>query len=70
MRNYCQFLRGFAKSIKVTHFAQVINFCEMPHGKNFPHKVDKKNKESQILWGFFVVFVFDATPKHSLLSLP
>ena len=53
--------------MKVTHFVQVINFREMPHGKIHPSKVDKNNRESAIFTFFF--FFFDKTLKQSLLSL-
>ena len=40
------FLRVFARIVKVTHFAQIINFRERSHGKIHPRKVDKNNRES------------------------
>ena len=62
------FLGVFARIVKVTHFAQVINFREIPHGKIHPHKVDKNNRESAFFC-FYCCFIFDATAKQSLLSL-
>ena len=48
------FLGVFAGIFKVTHLAQVINFCEMAQGSIDQPKVDKNNREST----FFFVFVF------------
>ena len=39
----------FARIVKVTHLAQVINFREMAHGKIRQRKVDKNNSESTFL---------------------
>ena len=50
MGSTCQF---FARIVKVTHFAQVINFRERAHGKIHPRKVDKSNRESTFLLFFF-----------------
>ena len=56
--------RGFARIVKVTDFAQFINFREKAHGKIHPRKVDKSNRESMNL-----LFFFNTTAKQSLLSL-
>ena len=61
MGSTCQF---FARIVKVTHFAQVINFRERAHGKIHPRKVDKSNREST-----FLLFFFNTTAKQSLLHL-
>ena len=48
------FLGVFARIVKVTHFAQVMNFRERIHGKTDSHNVDKNNRESTIfLFRFF-----------------
>ena len=44
------FLLGvFSRIVKVTDFAQVINFRKRAHGKIYPRKVDKNNIESTFL---------------------
>ena len=43
------FARGFARTVKVTDFAQVINFREKAHRKIHPQKEDKSNRESMNL---------------------
>ena len=60
------FLGVFARIVKVTDFAQVINFRERAHGKILPRKIDKNNRESKL---FLFCFVFNTTAKQSLLSL-
>ena len=51
------FLLGvFARIVKVTDVAQVINFREKAHGKIHPRKVDKNNRESMNLLLFFCCF--------------
>ena len=60
------FLGVFARIVKVTDFAQVINFREWAHGKILPSKIDKNNRESKL---FLFCFVFNTTAKQSLLSL-
>ena len=39
------FLGVFARIVRVTHFAQAINYCERAHGKIYPCKADKNNRE-------------------------
>ena len=46
------FLGIFARIVKVTHFAQVINFQERPHGKIYPRNVGKSNRESTFIYLF------------------
>ena len=58
------FLGVIARIVKVTPFAQAINFRERAHRKIQPRKVDKNNKEST-----FFLFFFNITVKQSLLSL-
>ena len=49
-------LEVFARIVKVTDVAQVINFREKAHGKIHPRKVDKNNRESTNLLLFFCCF--------------
>ena len=56
------FLVIFARIVKVTHFAQVINFCESVHGKIHPRKVDK-NRE----FTFFFCFFFQHNSKTKFI---
>ena len=52
---YLSIFQGvFARIVKVTHFAQVINFCERAHGKIHLRKIDKNNRE-------FTFFSFEVT---------
>ena len=53
------FLAVFARIVKVTHFAQVINFREKAHGKTHPRKIDKNNR----IYVSFVVVFFNTTAK-------
>ena len=53
------FLLGvFARIVKVTDVAQVINFREKAHGKIHPRKVDKNNRESMNLLLFVCLLFF------------
>ena len=64
---YVNFLGVFARIVKFTHFAQVMNFREVSHGMIHPRKLNKKNREP----GFFhfCLFFSNTTAKESLLSL-
>ena len=59
------FLGAFARIVKVSHFAQVINFRERAHGKIHSRKVDKNNR----IYVSFFFFCFSTTAKQRLLSL-
>ena len=58
----------FARIVKVTHLAQVINFREMAHGKILQRKVDKNNCESTFLLLLLLFFSIQQQNKF-LLSL-
>ena len=47
------FLGVFAIIVKVTHFAQIINFGERAHGRIHPRRVDKITENLR-----FICFVF------------
>ena len=55
------FLGAFARIVKVTHFAQVMNFRERIHGKTDSRNVDKNNRESTI----FLFRFFFSTPQQN-----
>ena len=62
------FLLGiFARIVKVTDFAQVINFREKAHGKIYPHKVDKNNRESMNLIFYLFIFFFQQNSKTKFI---
>ena len=50
------FARVFARIVKVTDFAQVINFRERTQGKIHPRKVNKNKRDSTNLLLFFGFF--------------
>ena len=60
------FLEVFARMVKVTHFAQVINFPERAQVKIHLRKVDKITENIRFLCCFFF---FNTTEKQSLLPL-
>ena len=59
-------LAVFARIVKVTDFAQVINFREKAHGKIYPHKVNKYNRESMNLILFFVFCFFSIKQQNKV----
>ena len=60
------FLWVFARIVKVTYFAKIINFRKRTHEKIYPRLI----KITENLRYFcFVLFCFNATAKQSLLSL-
>ena len=54
----------FARIVKVTHLAQVINFRERAHEKTHLRKVDKNKREATF---FRFVLFFNTTAKQILI---
>ena len=57
------FLGVFAIIVKIKHFAQVINFLEIPHWKIHPRKIDENNRES----AFFLLSFFRHNSKTKFI---